>query len=485
MSLDAVKNFARATVSTGYNATDTIVVLATGQGANLPTPATDGEFNLVWWNGTDYEDPTDDPNVEIVRCTAKSGDTLTVTRAQEGTPGTTKNASGKVYVMLLALTAKMIQDIAAMISTQASAYAEDTGAADAYVVTLNPAPTAYFEGMLFRFKASATNTTTSTINVNSLGAKTIKRWGGVNLQADDISSGDIVEVIYDGTYFQMMNYTGLKNTSSSASKKITSTDGDMILEIVGTSPGNYYFKHAGLNVMVMGKDGALYYLKLDGGYWETVDIAEPGNSSDGYGRWFKETGLPALWWKPDSAGAKEDLTAGRYTVTELRGRVFKSNLTNGVNDVTPTDDTAYFVYLGQTTKAITPKHVEFSVATAGVGAQTAEVGFFSSPTAPAKANQSLTKLVSTGTVDDLTTTGVKRNTSAFATSIPRGTHLWAGIRISMATTQPELVSLGHDFAQAQVLETASAGALTAAGPWTGAVMTDGADICPDLRAVLD
>ena len=111
MALDPVKNFAKVTVSIGYDASATSIALTAGHGARLPAPSTDGSFNLVWWNVTDYSDPTDDPNVEIVRCTARSTDTLTVTRAQESTSASTKNTSSKTYKMILAPTAKTITDI--------------------------------------------------------------------------------------------------------------------------------------------------------------------------------------------------------------------------------------------------------------------------------------------------------------------------------------------------------------------------------------
>ena len=111
MALDPVKNFAKVTVSIGYDASETSIALTAGHGARLPAPSTDGSFNLVWWNVTDYSAPTDDPNVEIVRCTARSTDTLTVTRAQESTSASTKNTSSKTYKMILAPTAKMITDI--------------------------------------------------------------------------------------------------------------------------------------------------------------------------------------------------------------------------------------------------------------------------------------------------------------------------------------------------------------------------------------
>jgi hypothetical protein len=168
-------------------------------------------------------------------------------------------------------------------------------------------------------------------------------------------------------------------------------------------------------------------------------------------------------------------------------RIFMSCLVPGNAGFLLLTGVAYFAYLGRTNKAITPKYIEFHVSTIGAGAQTAEVGFFSSPLAPNKAaSQSLSKLVSTGTVDALTSTGVKRNTSAFSTSIPAGTHLWAGIRTAMATTQPTIWGLAIDMNQGEVLSTASAGVLTAAGPWTGAkIAASTAAICPDLRGTMD
>jgi hypothetical protein len=187
--------------------------------------------------------------------------------------------------------------------------------------------------------------------------------------------------------------------------------------------------------------------------------------------------------------ACEGNDARLLTTIDGGSRVFSSPLPNVATSLTTVSGTAYFVYLGRTVTALTPKHVEFYVSGVGAGGQTAEVGFFSTPNAPNKAGQTLTKLVSSGTVDSLTTTGVRRNTSAFATSVPAGTHLWAGVRIAMATTQPQLSGLCMDWSQGRVLSTASAGALTGPGPWTGAIISNpsylNTAMCPDLRGVLD
>lgn len=86
----------------------------------------------------------------------------------------------------------------------ALAYAADSGAADAYVVTLSPALDEYITGMPITFKAANANTGASTIDVNELGAKTIKKNGSEDLAVGDILAGQIVTVIYDGTNFQLM-----------------------------------------------------------------------------------------------------------------------------------------------------------------------------------------------------------------------------------------------------------------------------------------
>ena len=85
-------------------------------------------------------------------------------------------------------------------------YVVDTGAANAYVATLVPALGAYTAGVLVQFKATNANTTTSTVNVNGLGVKTIKKLGGAtDLVSGDIAAGMVVELEYDGTNFLMLN----------------------------------------------------------------------------------------------------------------------------------------------------------------------------------------------------------------------------------------------------------------------------------------
>lgn len=85
---------------------------------------------------------------------------------------------------------------------QKSAYnfAPTAGPADAYTLTLSPAPASYTDGMLLSFTANASNTTaTPTINVNGLGAKTMVTPAETAMLANDISLGNTYLGLYSAS----------------------------------------------------------------------------------------------------------------------------------------------------------------------------------------------------------------------------------------------------------------------------------------------
>jgi len=71
--------------------------------------------------------------------------------------------------------------------------------------SLSPAITAYAAGQTFRFVAAASNTGAVTININSLGAKSITKDGTTALSTGDILINGLYEITYDGTQFQLKN----------------------------------------------------------------------------------------------------------------------------------------------------------------------------------------------------------------------------------------------------------------------------------------
>lgn len=169
-------------------------------------------------------------------------------------------------------------------------------------------------------------------------------------------------------------------------------------------------------------------------------------------------------------------------------RVFRSDLSahGNIHTFVTISGTAYYVYLGRVVQDITVKFVEFHITSAGAGTDTKEVGLFSTPAAPNKSTQTLTKIVATGTVDAGTSTGVKRNTTSFAQLVSKGTHLWAAARFALGTTQPTCAGIAGDMTQGQILTTTGGGALTGLSSASGTIPTIGtATNTPDLSITLD
>src|SRR3990172_6259162 len=85
-----------------------------------------------------------------------------------------------------------------------------TGSANAYVIATAASLTGYIQGMdPIRFKANFGNTASATVNINGIGAATLKKYGGAtNLASGDIVSGGIYTLSYDGTNFQVLELQG-------------------------------------------------------------------------------------------------------------------------------------------------------------------------------------------------------------------------------------------------------------------------------------
>ena len=83
-----------------------------------------------------------------------------------------------------------------------------TGSANAYVLTTGLSLAAYVAGQSFDIKANFTNSGAATINVDTLGAKSITKNGTTALASGDITSGNIYRVSYDGTQFQIIGFIG-------------------------------------------------------------------------------------------------------------------------------------------------------------------------------------------------------------------------------------------------------------------------------------
>lgn len=89
---------------------------------------------------------------------------------------------------------------------EAPRLATSSGSANAYVLTLTPAITTY-TGFCGEFIANFSNTAAATININGLGGVAITKNGAslTPLISNDIKTGQVVGLCYDGTEMQMQS----------------------------------------------------------------------------------------------------------------------------------------------------------------------------------------------------------------------------------------------------------------------------------------
>lgn len=94
-------------------------------------------------------------------------------------------------------------------------YSLDTGAANAYIATLDAPITGLTAGLRVRFKAAHDNTTASTLVAGGFIAPLVKNIDDP-LELGDIVTGQIVEATYDGTNFQMVATPGAAAAAATA-----------------------------------------------------------------------------------------------------------------------------------------------------------------------------------------------------------------------------------------------------------------------------
>lgn len=76
---------------------------------------------------------------------------------------------------------------------------------NAITFSTTPAFTSYVAGQVFRFLAGGTPTGATTVQINGIATpKTLQR-GGSALAGNEYKTGDLVEIVYDGTNFQLSN----------------------------------------------------------------------------------------------------------------------------------------------------------------------------------------------------------------------------------------------------------------------------------------
>ncbi len=193
-------NNAQSTLAAPITNVATTLTLAAGGGALFPNPSAGQQFTLT------LNDAATGDVYEIMYCTARSSDTLTVTRGQEGTAAVAWLAGDLAANFLTAQTAAFFTQ-PKQLQAQAGNYATDTGAANAYVVALDPVVTAYTNGLSFEVYFIHTNTGAATLNAGG-GAVSLRRNDGQVLLANDIIAGSLWRVTYVTALGQFLMASG-------------------------------------------------------------------------------------------------------------------------------------------------------------------------------------------------------------------------------------------------------------------------------------
>lgn len=151
-------------------------------------------------------------------------------------------------------TEDQYNDLRKDVLTRAGDFVTTSGSSNAYVATVDAQIVAYSAGLTVVCLASFSNTGAATINVNSLGAASIKKHGNVDLQTGDIRSGALMILIHDGTNFQLMAavdnlYTAkgdiLAATASGAKSRLAvGNDGQVLVANAAEATGLKYVEGA-------------------------------------------------------------------------------------------------------------------------------------------------------------------------------------------------------------------------------------------------
>jgi hypothetical protein len=160
-----------------------------------------------------------------------------------------------------------------MKQSNAGAYGTSSTAANTYAVDLTPVPTSYTAGMLISVKFTNHNTGAATINVNSLGAKSIKNTDGSSLSAYDIYDGMVAVLLYDGTNFQLINANSKLSASSGTGNLVRTSGGTLTAPIINQIMGSISSTPV---AAFADQVGAVNYVQLDNTTSDTPTVSAKG-----------------------------------------------------------------------------------------------------------------------------------------------------------------------------------------------------------------
>lgn len=173
-----------------------------------------------------------------------TANTFQVSATQGGTAINTTGSQSGVHT-LIKTTPVAIVDTDTRFAPNNGAVA--TGSANAFVVTLTPAITAYNKFQVYSFIANFAITGSATVAYNGLAALTFKKLdGATNLISGDIASGMVVQWMYDGTNAVILNPVA-NNSFTFTDMHGNGIDGDVVISGNTSLTRDMYYNNLTIN----------------------------------------------------------------------------------------------------------------------------------------------------------------------------------------------------------------------------------------------
>lgn len=160
------------------------------------------------------------------------------------------------------------------------------GGTDTYTSTLDNGAITALTNQWFVIKFTNANTGAATLNINAIGAKSLKKTDGTALSSGDIDAGSIHLLVYDGTNLQVLSIGGSAGggiTNGAGANIITKSDGTNLISTGLTTSTNGTISSGGVDFVLTNDTG--FDVNLIGG--DDIHLSppgavefDPGNSND-------------------------------------------------------------------------------------------------------------------------------------------------------------------------------------------------------------
>lgn len=230
MTIELFANVAKSRLASGISDVDTSLTVTTGHGVRFRSPGAGQIGRIVLKDASG--------NYEICTYTGRTSDTLTgLTRGAESTTARAWSANDLVEMRITRSTMEGLSQLDAdetntgdkrfsgELTAERGVNVFAVSGTDTYTGTLAPAISGYVLGVVYAgYVTNANTSTTPTLNLNGIGAKTIIRDdSGGALQVGDIGATRMHYFIYDGTYMRLLNPTKIRADANLPGDPTTTT----------------------------------------------------------------------------------------------------------------------------------------------------------------------------------------------------------------------------------------------------------------------